>query len=391
MTRRQVVNNILYTHYKIDKIDTLQNLVHHINKNNLQRIRETINEIYLLNDDANNKQLLLSIMSAYKHYNSNTDQSNNLNQIIHNVTMLKKNELAILSNYFKTREKLRIENNGEFFISLFLSITFLTLYFLSLGKISFLLKEKEKRIKLYEKSNKELESFAYVASHDLKAPLRAIECLITWIEEDNKNVFSEDSTKNFLLIKNRSKRMSNLIEGILQYSRIGRIQMDVIKINVKELLKEVIDNLNPPETFEIRYPDTMPIIQGYKVFLEQVFTNLISNAIKFNHRIDGMIKIGFHESDEFVEFFVQDNGPGIESQYHTKIFEVFQTLQSRDIIESTGIGLSIVKKIIESQGGAINVNSELDQGTIFYFTYPKSILLLKESDQTQTEMEATPC
>lgn len=238
--------------------------------------------------------------------------------------------------------------------------------------------EQERLLAKYESSNKELEQFAYVASHDLKAPLRSIESLISWIEKDNENKLSSESKENYKLLISRVQRMSNLIEGILQYSRIGHLEAKIELVSLTELLDDVIESLNPPKTFMIRYPRDMPIIQAIKVPLSQVFSNLISNAIKFHHKKDGHIKIGVEDIGKYYEFYVSDDGPGIEPQYHEKIFEVFQTLQSRDVIESTGIGLSIVKKVIEEQGGKVTVESELGKGTTFRFTYPKKLLTEKK-------------
>jgi signal transduction histidine kinase/CheY-like chemotaxis protein len=223
-------------------------------------------------------------------------------------------------------------------------------------------------------SNKELEQFAFVASHDLKAPLRSIESLITWIEADKVTKLSEESKINFSLLVSRAKRMSYLIDGILQYSRIGRTNLEISTVSIKELIDEIVEMLDPSKKFTVQYDEKISelYLSTLKIILSQVFTNLIGNAIKYHDKSKGHIKIGVKDKDtDYYEFYVSDDGPGIEPIYHEKIFEIFQTLQSRDEIESAGIGLSIVKKIVEAQGGKVTVESDLGKGSTFRFTWPK--------------------
>ncbi len=221
------------------------------------------------------------------------------------------------------------------------------------------------------KSNEELEHFAYITSHDLKAPLRAIERLSSWIEEDNKDCLSAESKENLTLLRKRVNRLSNLIDSILEYSRAGRVDLDIKVVDLDELLHGVIDSLNPPVNFNIIYPPPLPKFKTPEIPLCQVFINLISNSIKHHDKKDGKIEIGAKDLGKRFEFSVSDNGPGIEEIYFKKIFMIFQTLQSKDEMESTGIGLSIVKKIVESQGGTVTVESTLGKGTSFKFTWPK--------------------
>ena len=165
--------------------------------------------------------------------------------------------------------------------------------------------------------------------------------------------------------------MQNLIDGLLDYSRVGITQTAVENISVANLLSEIINYLQPSSQFDIVINPNMPILQGRKIILQQVFSNLISNAIKHHHRDRGKIEISVRDLDNFYEFSVTDNGPGIAPEYHDKIFGIFQTLQSKNKNDSTGIGLAIVKKIIETEGGKITVESELNQGTKFRFTWLK--------------------
>lgn len=237
------------------------------------------------------------------------------------------------------------------------------------------LKEKEEKLSQYskelERSNKELDQFAYVTSHDLKAPLRAISNLVTWIEEDSKDKLDEAVKSNMELLKSRVKRMENLINGILEYSRIGRIKGTIERVDFEKMVREIIDSLDPPKTFNFSIKEGLEPFYAEKIRLEQVFSNLISNAIKHHHKGGGNIEISFKDLGDYIEFKVSDDGPGIPEEYHSKIFEIFNTLKARDKFESTGIGLTIVKKIVEYQGGKIWVNSEEGKGATFFFTWKK--------------------
>jgi len=221
------------------------------------------------------------------------------------------------------------------------------------------------------KRNQELDQFAYVVSHDLKAPLRAIANLSSWIEEDLSDSMTEDTLHQMNLLRGRVHRMEALIEGLLQYSRVGRIQVASETVKVEQLLAEIIDSLAPPAGFEVKFEPGMPTFVAERLPLQQVFANLISNAIKHNRSESGHVNISVTELDDFYEFSVADDGPGIAAQYHDKIFVIFQTLEARDKVENTGIGLSLVKKIVEGQGGTISLESAEGEGAIFRFTWPK--------------------
>ena len=232
-------------------------------------------------------------------------------------------------------------------------------------------KELLKTTALLKKRNQELDRFAYVTSHDLKAPLRAIANLATWLSEDLEDRIPEENQQQLQLMNSRVKRMDGLIQGLLEYSRIGRKNTPVKQVNVGDLICEVIDSLSPPPGFEISIADAMPTLNTESILLQQVFSNLIGNAIKYHPKQEGKIVISVEEKEQFYTFGVADDGLGIDPQYHDRIFTIFQTLQARDTIESTGIGLSIVKKIVEGQGGKVTVESQLGQGATFYFTWKK--------------------
>ncbi len=244
-------------------------------------------------------------------------------------------------------------------------------------------KQAEKQIKMnllnLEKKNRELDQFAYVVSHDLKAPLRAISSLAEWIEEDSAEEMTEESKRNLITLRGRVHRMENLIHGILAYSKAGKLTNIKEELNVYQLLTDIIDSLNPPAHIKVKI-DFIPImIETEVIKLQQVFGNLISNAIKYMDKPKGEISIYCNILEDCCQFAVQDNGPGIEKEYHDRIFQIFQTLSARDEVESTGIGLSIVKKIIEEQGGRIWVESKIGTGSKFVFTWPSTIKSVKNS------------
>ncbi|HEY9850370.1 MAG TPA: PAS domain S-box protein [Leptolyngbyaceae cyanobacterium] len=222
-----------------------------------------------------------------------------------------------------------------------------------------------------EKRNQELDQFAYIVSHDLKAPLRAIANLSQWIEEDLQEHLTGDTKHQMDLLRGRVHRMEALIQGILEYSRVGRVKTAKELVDVGVMLENAIASLAPPPTFTITVESEMPVFTTERLLLEQVFTNLISNAIKHHNRPDGTVTISCQNKGEFYEFVVRDDGPGIAPQYHEKVFVIFQTLLARDRVENTGIGLSLVKKIVEDKGGNICLESEVDRGATFRFTWPK--------------------
>ncbi len=238
-------------------------------------------------------------------------------------------------------------------------------------------KESSRLIHLYnnelEKKNKELDQFAYIVSHDLKAPLRGINNLSQWIEEDLEGKIEADTQKNLDLLRKRVQRMENLIDGILQYSRVGRIKNHSEEFELESLFSEIICNLHQPSNYKVKLPEVMPKINSEKIALEQVFSNLISNAFKYNHNPEPIVDISFTEYNTYIEFCVADNGAGIDKEFHEKIFVIFQTLQARDTYESTGVGLAIVKKLVEDKGGKVWVESTSNEGTKFYFNWPKEV------------------
>ncbi len=220
-----------------------------------------------------------------------------------------------------------------------------------------------------EKSNEELKEYAHIVSHDLKSPLRSIDALVNWIKEDNKGNLSEMSLQNFSHIETTLEKMEQLISDVLEYSSLGANINMKEPVNINILVNDLINTLYIPEHIEVVVLNELPIIKVNKIKLLQLFQNLISNAVKFIDKEKGVIEIDVLNKKNEYQFSIKDNGIGIEEKYHKKIFKIFHSLNSGK--ESTGIGLSIVKKIIDLHNGKIWLESELNQGTTFYFTIGK--------------------
>ncbi len=227
----------------------------------------------------------------------------------------------------------------------------------------------KKNIKQLENRNIELNQFASVVSHDLKAPLRGIHNVVSWIEEDLGNSLTAELRNYLDIIPERIARMENLINGLLEYARISRDKPLKETVNLQESVELIINSI-VPRGFEVLVTG-LPVISTQKIRIEQVFSNLISNAVKYSKNDHGRIQITCREYPDFYEFRVVDNGIGIDPQYHEKIFVIFQTLREQNSAESTGIGLSIVKKILEEQHSTIKVESTLGNGSAFIFNWPK--------------------
>jgi PAS domain S-box-containing protein len=219
---------------------------------------------------------------------------------------------------------------------------------------------------------RQLDQFAYVASHDLKAPLRGIANLAQWIQEDAADALSGDSAEHLRLLQGRVQRMEALIDGILAYSRAGRLTAAAENVDTAALVREVVDLVAPPEGVTIIIADDLPTLQTERLPLQQVFMNLIVNAVKYSHaeRPDATVRIAWSNTGEANEFVVSDNGPGIAPEFHERVWGIFQVLTSRDKIEGTGVGLAVVKKVVESRGGQVSLDSAPGQGATFRFNWP---------------------
>jgi signal transduction histidine kinase len=212
-----------------------------------------------------------------------------------------------------------------------------------------------------------------VVAHDLKAPLRAIASLSTWIEEDLTQELSAESQQHMHLLRKRVYRLEALLDGLLEYARVGRKEIAIEPVAVADLLAQSISNLGPPPTFKVEIGPDMPILRTRRVLLQQVFTHLIENAIDHHPSETGTVRILARDLGEAYEFAVVDDGAGIDPRFHDKIYTMFQTLQARDTHETPGVGLAIVKKIVEMEGGTIQLDSAIGQGSTFRFTWLKQV------------------
>ena len=239
------------------------------------------------------------------------------------------------------------------------------------GELQVREKQLETQTAALQKSNDELDNFAYIASHDLKSPLRAIDNLSKWVKEDCEDILPEESREHLTKMQERIVRMEGLLSDLLNYSRVGRVDVVVEKVNVAVLVENAVEVINKPENVMITISQNLPEITTQVSPLQQVFLNLLTNAIKYTDKDEITIDVNSQIlNKEFVEFSVSDNGPGIDPKFHERIFQMFQTLQSRDVIDSSGMGLAIIKKVVEGQGGEIRVNSALGEGSVFTFSWP---------------------
>ena len=229
-------------------------------------------------------------------------------------------------------------------------------------------KQREKLLMELAHQNQELSDYAHMVSHDLKSPLRSIDTLSAWLKEDYKEQLGENGNKSINLIRNSVEKMDTLISGILEYSTIGKNRIEDYDVDTNTLIEDIIDIIEITEHIEVVKSD-LPIIKGDKYRLQQLFQNLIVNAIAYNDKERGKVEIGVTDKVDFWEFYVKDNGKGIEEAYFDKIFKTFEKLDSN--FNSTGIGLSIVKKIVDLYGGKIWLTSKLDEGSTFYFMLKK--------------------
>ena len=229
--------------------------------------------------------------------------------------------------------------------------------------------QKEEILKELEDRNQELYEYAHIVSHDLKSPLRSIDALVSWIKSDNEDKFDEMTIENFNLIETTVETMETLISNVLEYSSAGANTAESIDVDLNETVNNLKNFLFVPEHISINIINKLPIVKGDNTKFQQVFQNFISNAIKFIDKEVGIIEVNYLDDGDYHQFSIKDNGIGIEKKYHDKIFKVFHSLNKRD--DSTGIGLSIIKKIIDLYGGRIWLESELNVGTTFYFTFKK--------------------
>ncbi|HEX2252096.1 MAG TPA: PAS domain-containing protein [Thermoanaerobaculia bacterium] len=222
------------------------------------------------------------------------------------------------------------------------------------------------------KINRDLDQFAYIASHDLRAPLRGISNLSQWLEEELADTLTGEPRRYLELLRNRVARMDALINGILEYSRAGRMEAVPEPVDVGALVRETVELIDPPQRAVVEIAPDLPVLETPRAPLSQVFLNLIGNALKHARRDDPRVEVTGRAVDGEWEFSVRDNGPGIAPAYHAKVWQIFQTLEARDDVESTGIGLAVVRKLVEDREGRVAIDSDpgREPGTTFRFTWP---------------------
>ena len=243
------------------------------------------------------------------------------------------------------------------------------------GRTIVIMRESTEQLQRYARSleqrNQELDQFAYVASHDLKAPLRAIANLSTWLQEELAGDGDARQVPELLrLLHARVRRMEALIDGIHQYAIAGRPATATEEVDVAQLLREIVDEHRPDPRFTVILPADAPALRTDRTRLWQVFTNLIGNALKHHQPGPGRITVGWSQQGERIEFAVSDDGPGIAPEFHDKVFVIFQTLEPKDARESLGLGLALVRKIVKEQGGDLTLTSSPGAGATFRFTWP---------------------
>jgi two-component system, LuxR family, sensor kinase FixL len=263
-----------------------------------------------------------------------------------------------------------MDDNGDtaYYVYILRDITYRKKSEQTLAKLN---QDLSKTVKELETSNQEHRNFAHIIAHDLKSPLRGIGSVADRLIRIYSEKLDKDGIDQLRLLIIRARRMSDFIDGILRFAEIGYVCEERHNVDVNPLLMEIISEIVIPENIEVVIQPNMPAVYAERLRLKQIFQNLLSNAIKYLDKPKGLIKIGCEEETGFWKFSVQDNGCGIKEKYFEKIFEIFQTLVPRDKTESTGIGLTIVKKIVEMYGGKVTVTSNVGEGSTFSFTLPK--------------------
>lgn len=225
-----------------------------------------------------------------------------------------------------------------------------------------------------ERINKQLERFVFIVSHDLKSPLASIIMLADLLQNDNRVSGESELSENIEIIAMAAGRLSAMIISILDYSRISLAQQTVEEVDVYKLVSEIVELSFLPKHFTVIIQKNLPVIQTRKIKLQQVLQNIISNAVKYNNNKEPVIEIGVVDKGALYEFYVKDNGPGISKKDHDRIFRIFEVTENETNKDSsTGIGLNLLKVLVEEQGGRIWVQSESGEGSIFYFEWVKKV------------------
>ncbi len=229
--------------------------------------------------------------------------------------------------------------------------------------------QKEELLAELEESNKGLQEYAHIVSHDLKSPLRSISALATWLYDDYKDKLDDAGIYNLQMMQEKVEGMDKLIDGILKYSSIKSESLENSPVDLNTVVNEIREIIFIPDHVNVIIMDPLPTLEADATKMHQLFQNLIGNAVTNIDKEEGIVAIGVKEEKDHWKFYIRDNGVGIPEEYHEKIFKIFQSIGNEE--RSTGIGLSIVKKIIDLYQGEIWLESEVGQGTTFFFTLKK--------------------
>jgi signal transduction histidine kinase len=222
-----------------------------------------------------------------------------------------------------------------------------------------------------ERSNRELQQFAYATSHDLRAPLRAIDAIAGWLDEDLRKLLSDEQRDQMRLLRGRVRRMDRLLSDLLDYARADGEEVAVETVELTALMAEVTELCAPPNGFVVETIQPAPTLETARIPLRRILLNLVGNAIKHHDQANGHVSVEVVASNDRFKFKVSDDGPGIPPRFHDRVFQMFQTLRPRDAVEGSGMGLALVKKLVENSGGAIWLESNGSRGTTCIFTWPK--------------------
>ena len=250
--------------------------------------------------------------------------------------------------------------------------------------------ERQRTDEALHAANRELTDFATIVSHDLKSPLRAVSTLARWMQSDYADKLDEEGRENLAEMVRRVGRMDRMIDDILAYSRLGRTEGKCEPVPLDDLVCGVVKDLSLPAQVHICVAAGLPVVHGEPVRLRQLFQNLIANAIQHGDKPRIEVRVDWADRGVFWQFTVVDNGPGIEERHFERIFKIFQTLAPKDKTNSTGVGLALVKRIVEGARGRVWVESRVSQGSMFHFTWPKKPQASRKGDLTRTPGEAEP-
>lgn len=235
--------------------------------------------------------------------------------------------------------------------------------------------QKEQLLQKLKYQNEQLNDYAHLVSHDLKSSLRSLSALLAWVKEDCSEKIGEEGVGNLNLMEAKIEKMDKFLEDIINYSEIGATSLKTTTIDLNKEVARIMTSIHIPKNISIVVNGNLPVLKGDARRLRQIFQNLISNAVNFNDKQNGLVEIGVEETEDFYTFSVKDKGQGIPKEYHEKIFNTFTTLGYQE--KSTGMGLPIVKRVLGLYGGEIWLDSEVLKGSTFYFTIPKKRASIK--------------